>query len=266
MTEQTDKDGAPSVRHSESAPSVRHSESAPSVRHSESAPEVTSNEPPVDTIKNEEPLRGYSPPEVEPVPELDGLQVQKNHFYKRKRDYYGYSAGILPYFIKNKTIFFLLGKDINGKWSDFGGRSEVTDNGRWDITASREFFEETIGSVMDIPTAMTKLQLKKNLRIQDKTGSGYPYYMYVIKVPYKDNYRHTFSASLALLRHINNYDNRIDHKYFEKTDIQWISVDVLEKSIIKDNEYPLRPMFKKTLESSIQKIKLFCTNSTETVF
>ena len=38
-----------------------------------------------------------------------------------------YSAGILPYTYFKGTTYFLLGRDIDNKWSDFGGRVEPKD-------------------------------------------------------------------------------------------------------------------------------------------
>lgn len=171
-----------------------------------------------------------------------------------------YSAGVLPFYVKNKNIFFLLGKDPDGKWSDFGGRSEIGDEGRWDVTASREFYEETIGSIMDIQTIMTKLQAKKNhLKIKDKTLSGYPYYMYTIKIPYKDIYRYNFKSTFSFIKYTNSSEKKFDYKYLEKIDIQWISLEILKKSIDNENtEYPLRSVFKRTIEGNLDKIVEFC--------
>ena len=75
-----------------------------------------------------------------------------------------YSAGVLPFYVKNNTVYLLLGKDVDGKWSDFGGRSEGKDRGRWDSTASREFYEESVGSIMDIQSTFAKLQNRKKLQ------------------------------------------------------------------------------------------------------
>jgi hypothetical protein len=172
-----------------------------------------------------------------------------------------YGAGVLPFYINNGNIFFLLGKDPDGKWSDFGGRSESFDEGRWDVTAAREFYEETIGSVMDTQTILTKIQNRPNLRIKDKTQNGYPYYMYVIKIPYKDMYRYNFKSTFSFMKYINSTSEhkKFDYKYFEKTDIQWISLDTLKKSIYDDSsEYPLRSIFKRTMEGNIVNIIKFC--------
>ena len=56
-----------------------------------------------------------------------------------------YSAGILPYtFDQDGKCFFLLGKDNDNDWSDFGGRCEYTDKNNEINTACREFYEESI--------------------------------------------------------------------------------------------------------------------------
>ncbi len=183
-------------------------------------------------------------------------KIKKNEFEK-------YSAGILPFYIKNKTIYFLLGKDNEGKWSDFGGRSEISDKGRWDVTAAREFYEETIGSVIELSTMVTKLQLNRNyIRINDKTLGNSEYYMYVVKIPYKEIYRHNFISTLSFINYINKNNKYEYKKYLEKIDIQWVSIDTIKKSLeSNDNEheeYPLRYIFKRTLEKNINKILEFC--------
>ena len=183
-----------------------------------------------------------------------------------------YSAGILPFAIKNTSIYVLLGRDVPhpesnksnnandevGSWSDFGGRSEISDNGRWDYTAAREFYEETIGSIMDISTMISKLSNKKNyIKIKSITLNGFPYYMYLLKIPYKD-YRQNFQGTLSFIKYIND-STKLDYKYFEKTDIQWISLDTLLESTRDETLYPLRPVFKKTISANIEIIKEFCT-------
>ena len=48
-------------------------------------------------------------------------KVERNNFNR-------YSAGILPYtFDQQGTCLFLLGKDNDNDWSDFGGRCEFKD-------------------------------------------------------------------------------------------------------------------------------------------
>jgi DNA-binding Xre family transcriptional regulator len=168
-----------------------------------------------------------------------------------------YSAGILPFYVKNNNTYLMLGKDHEGKWSDFGGRSEGQDRGRWDTTAAREFYEESVGSIMDIPTVLSRLQHNKNyLRIKGKTLNGSPYFMYFLKIPFKETYRDNFHSTSAFIQF-----NSFDKKYIEKTDIQWVSLDTLCISLDQENSdiinYPLRKVFKKTFVDSLANIKEF---------
>ena len=172
-----------------------------------------------------------------------------------------YSAGILPFAIKNNTVYFLLGKDPEQNWSDFGGRSEGQDRGRWDTTATREFYEESIGAVMDIPTMLGRLQYRKNyIRVRGKTLNGSPYFMYVVKIPYKDSYRDNFHSTLEFMK----YTRGCDKKYLEKLDIQWVSLETIYASMENsDNDsvinFPLRRVFKKTLVDNLEIISNFPT-------
>lgn len=169
-----------------------------------------------------------------------------------------YSAGILPFYVKNNTIYLLLGKDQDGKWSDFGGRSEGQDRGRWDATAAREFYEESVGSIMDIQTTLSRLQHRKNyLKLKGKTLNGSTYFMYFLKIPFKETYRDNFHSTLSFIQFTKNFDK----KYIEKTDIQWISLDTIQIALEEDNSkiinYPLRKVFKKTFVDNLQLIKNF---------
>lgn len=167
-----------------------------------------------------------------------------------------YSAGILPFSVKGGTVYFLLGKDLENKWSDFGGRSEVQDKGRWDVTATREFYEESIGVVMDISSMLSRLQHRKNyIKVKGKTLSGSPYYMYVVKIPYKETYKETFDNTLGFIR----YSNAFDKKYLEKIDLQWVSLETIYASLEDESDlnFPLRRVFKKTLGDHLETITQF---------
>ncbi len=168
-----------------------------------------------------------------------------------------YSAGILPFSVKGGTVYFLLGKDLENKWSDFGGRSEAQDRGRWDVTATREFYEETIGVIMDISSMLSRLQFKKNyIKTKGKTLSGSPYYMYVVKIPYKE-YKENFDSTLGFIR----YSNVFDKKYLEKIDLQWVSLETIYASLDDENNnivnFPLRRVFRKTLVDNLKIIAQF---------
>ena len=171
-----------------------------------------------------------------------------------------FSAGILPFARHNDTIYFLLGKDYkDDAWSDFGGKSEMSDNFQPHKTAAREFYEETIGSIFSYDSVENLLKNSINYKlITSVTLSGAPYYMYVIQIPY-DNYRKIFIKTLSFIRHIKLDTN----KYYEKSDTKWVSKEALLASINKNNQsqekvflytVKLRDVFKKTLEMGIDTI------------
>tara|TARA_X000001036_G_C20625852_1_gene785071 strand:- start:601 stop:1374 length:774 start_codon:yes stop_codon:yes gene_type:complete len=174
---------------------------------------------------------------------------------ERRSQYY--SAGILPYARDNGgNLVFLLGKDKDGNWSDFGGRSEITDGGVFTRTAARELYEETMGAVLTLDSAYRMLTLptynEKRKLIYSKTLGGSPYYMYGLEILYAD-YKKNFKRVFEYVRYIG-------HKFIEKVDIKWVSAETLISAIDKDlrNEevlVPLRPIFKTTLENHLEEIK-----------
>lgn len=164
--------------------------------------------------------------------------------YKRASPFY--SAGILPYQICDDSIYFLLGKDNDGTWSDFGGRAEIRDRDDPITTATREFYEETIGSVMDIQPLKNRINQNKGHLLMSKTMNGSPYHMYVIQIPYKD-YRTKFQSTRNFLNYINS-----ERKYREKMDIRWVSLETMLAALEDTNRedgsaFPLRKVFRNTV-------------------
>ena len=51
---------------------------------------------------------------------------------------------------------------------------------------------------------------------------GYPYYMYLVKIPYKEEYKSYFKCTRNFISTTN-----IDRKYKEKIDIRWFSIDAI---------------------------------------
>ena len=181
---------------------------------------------------------------------------QKNNIINR------YSAGILPYtYDLNGNCLVLLGKDQDGVWSDFGGRCEIKDNYDQIQTASREFYEETLGSIISIEECIEKINSNEK-KIISKTLNGSPYYMYLIYIDYY-NYVDTFLKTYSFMKyHFNNEKHQIN-KIIEKNNIKWFSINVLINSINNNNEikkiYPLRNVFLKTLEKSKDELIYFIT-------
>jgi hypothetical protein len=157
-----------------------------------------------------------------------------------------YSAGVLPYtFDQSGKLFFLLGKDNDDDWSDFGGRCEFKDKNDPINTASREFYEETLGAVLNIQECTDKITDKK--KIISKTLNGSPYYMYFIYIDYT-NYSDSFNKTSQFLKY--QFDGRVTSKIIEKVSIRWVSIDTLLNCIEnKDYTKPisLRGVFYKTI-------------------
>jgi hypothetical protein len=157
-------------------------------------------------------------------------------YKKTNKNFVRYSAGILPYsFDQNGQLFFLLGKDNDNDWSDFGGRCEYKDQNEPINTATREFFEESLGAVLNIQECTNVIN--ENNKIVSKTLNGSPYYMYPIYIEYV-NYSDTFQKTKEYLKY--QFDNSITSKLIEKTAIRWVSMDTLMNNI--ENKNPSSPI------------------------
>jgi hypothetical protein len=154
-----------------------------------------------------------------------------------------YSAGILPYsFDQNGKLFFLLGRDNEGDWSDFGGRCEFRDQNNPKNTASREFYEETLGAVLTVQECHDKMT--ENV-IESKTLNGSPYYMYLVYIDFT-NYLDTFNKTSQFLKY--QFETRVTTRIIEKASIRWVSIDTLLNCIENsDKPIPLRGVFYKTI-------------------
>ena len=169
-----------------------------------------------------------------------------------------FSAGILPYtFDQSGKCFFLLGKDTENFWSDFGGRSEFKDNNEPINTASREFYEETLGAVIGIQCTVNKLN-GNPVKIVSKTLNGSPYYMYLIYIDYSPTFIESFNKILNFLKYYYANDKYHTNKIIEKTCIRWISMDTLINCIENKQNPPvsLRGVFFKTLELCKDQLQL----------
>lgn len=165
-----------------------------------------------------------------------------------------YSAGVLPYAKYKNKVYFLLGKDRNDNtWSDFGGRSEINDNNSYINTASREFYEETIGSVVDIEVMRKRLSTNSNnfTKVESNTLNGSKYTMLITQIPYK-NYKIIFNKTYNFIKYC-----KINKKYLEKVDIKWVSLETLNDSIQDVNEECiLRNVFRNTLTKCNNELNL----------
>jgi hypothetical protein len=174
----------------------------------------------------------------------------------RKVNKPSYSAGVLPYtFDQTGKCFFLLGKDNDNDWSDFGGRSEFRDHNEPINTASREFYEETLGSVMSISESIGKLGHGKPTTILSKTLNGSPYYMYLMYVDYY-NYSDSFNKTASFLKY--QFDKQETNRLIEKNTIRWVSMDTILMCLENETGNPihLRGVFYKTLMNSKEQLQM----------
>jgi hypothetical protein len=168
-----------------------------------------------------------------------------------------YSAGVLPYtFDQNGKCLFLLGKDNENDWSDFGGRCEYRDHNEPTNTAAREFYEETLGSVMTVQETLDKINQPNVTKIVSKTLNQSPYYMYLIYIDYL-NYSEYFNKTSTFLKYHYSQDKRNISKVIEKINIRWVNMDTLLNCIEnKDLQTPisLRGVFFKTISNCKEEL------------
>jgi hypothetical protein len=186
-------------------------------------------------------------------------QDYTNWNYKKysKNIHNRYSAGILPYtYNSNGKCLFLLGKDNEGDWSDFGGRCEIRDRNDPINTASREFYEETLGAVIDINDCTEKLTNGDPIKIISKTLNGSPYYMFLLYVDHL-NYPESFVKTSNFLKyHYSSTNSSGLNKIIEKSSIRWVTIDTLLNCIDNRDSSPisLRGVFYKTIENFKEQI------------
>jgi 8-oxo-dGTP pyrophosphatase MutT (NUDIX family) len=130
---------------------------------------------------------------------------------------YDYCAGVLPYTRFNNNVYFLLGKSRrSGRLITFSGKNSEFDATRED-TAAREFFEETLGSVIDRNTTMTLLQRCETV-LESRTPRGQPCYTYVVEIPFRKHYALCFTKTRGFLEAIQMRGP----EYLEMVDIKWV--------------------------------------------
>lgn len=163
-----------------------------------------------------------------------------------------YAAGVLFYSKSiDQTPYFLLGKDYDNRWSNFGGRSEINDRGDFEVTAAREAWEETLGAVYDFSDMKNIVKNKSVKHFEFRTPSGHPYYMFLIKIPFTTTYRDKF---LSTKKFISNIEP--DKKFLEINDIKWVSLDTIKFTLNNKRKLvKLRTVFENNLSSYIDEVE-----------
>lgn len=159
-----------------------------------------------------------------------------------------YAAGILLYYFdtKKQKPYFLLGKDFRNKWSDFGGKNEISDKNKPINTASREFYEETMGLIYDYD--YIHKQLTNASYIIGKSYMKKNYYMFLVKLNYMKNYN-------ADIKNVKKLE--LEDYFSEKNEFDWFSIEDIYKH--KD----IRQVFFDTLNNNKETICNYinCVNS-----
>ncbi len=172
-------------------------------------------------------------------------------------DYKG--AGILIYKIFNNKIFFLLGKENliiskkynkGDKFSDFGGKKDVED-GNHIHTASREFYEETMGSICSL-CEMKDLLINSKVLYNEK----YKYHQFILEMNISEDKINTYNKIRSYLNScmqlIPSNDNTYYQKlaccpdgYVEKSELKWFELN----DILSNHK-----MFRREFVNSLLKI------------
>lgn len=147
-----------------------------------------------------------------------------------------FAAGILPITFVDGSPLFLVGKDIRDGYSDFGGKCERVDRGNPMQTAAREFYEETLGTVVSAKALLHTMNSPGScITLKSSTQNNYDYYMFIVEIPYLPHLRSSFRKVLKFLQSM-----AVQRLYVEKTDVQYVTWDLLQKM----NK---RPVFENTL-------------------
>lgn len=131
-----------------------------------------------------------------------------------------FSAGIVPYIIVDKILYFLLGLEKSrNNWSGFVGSCE---NGEQIMdTAIREFHEET-AMIFEKYTPFILNQLERIPPFMDKSSSGKNVYIYIVEFP--------VDCQEMIKDFINSKAKLNDPCCHEKSIVRWFTIDEIEKS------------------------------------
>ncbi|AGE55612.1 hypothetical protein ATCVMN08101_333L [Acanthocystis turfacea Chlorella virus MN0810.1] len=160
------------------------------------------------------------------------------------------SAGVLPFSRNGGEIVFLVGRDIRDSvFSDFGGKLESVDKNDPIATATREFYEESLGVVCNSPHDMRQRLKELSVCLFGHTKNNHEYRMYMLEIPYCKDTPRKFMKMANFLKYKN-----VGVSCIEKTELVWCSMDELMK-------IPKRAVFTETLQANLGTIRRLETDS-----
>jgi 8-oxo-dGTP pyrophosphatase MutT (NUDIX family) len=140
-------------------------------------------------------------------------------------------GSILPATIHNNKVYLLFGKerdiDENPGWSDFGGGTEKGET--FIETACREGSEELTGFLGDTTDIKKLLRQYGTHNIDYKSQGHTTYRCHIFPMAYDDLLPHYYNNNQRFLQ--KRLDPTVIHdtKIFEKTQIQWFSIDEIKQ-------------------------------------
>ena len=148
------------------------------------------------------------------------------------------AAGVLPY---DAQRGFLLGRETSdGSFSGFAGFREADESPR--TCAAREFFEETMGILMDQADAEDVLEGAEYFEFP-ASSPGQIFRLYVLEIPYDPAIASEFKKRYAQLSRL-----RADPKFLEKDEVRWVMPKTMRRAIAGKNALRLRPEFAREME------------------
>ena len=163
-------------------------------------------------------------------------------------------AGGLPFAWNKvtKQYYFLLGKEQikkgwkgSNKWSDFGGGRESKEQPI--DTASREFYEETMGIFGNQKSIYNLMKKHKDLKVKLQNGNAYIYLLPIVKIFPNDENKKDITNLGTIFHNIVRYFRSCSRDlegdgfqtiptcpngWYEKMEIKWFSVPELYSYLI----------------------------------
>ena len=163
-------------------------------------------------------------------------------------------AGVLPYSYDRKgKLVFLLGKEKNGTWSDWGGAVEYGESGL--NAAAREAYEESMGMLGSRSHIRQSISYLHRISLPSSARAA----MYLMHIPLDPLLETRFDA-------VWNYVKACDERsscpkgWLEKSAAAWIRADRLfSLRLSLHAQLPLRSSFRNSLEwieASVRRYRL----------
>lgn len=172
---------------------------------------------------------------------------------------YSFCAGVLPFTYFNQSVYFLLGKSKrNNRLITFSGKNDDLESDPLE-TAAREAYEETLGCLMSKNSILERIRKCDDSRIlHSYTPRGMPCYTYVLEIPFRKHYSHSFHNTRDFINTMNIHSYAIQ----EMIDVKW----VCEKSMFTK----IRKTWEKykilNIDSEWKKLALLCRSNVDTIY